>query len=57
MRLGRKLNMKTKREHRNTHAKVAQGGQLECRFAEPIRFAVVIRVHTKNKQQHIQHEP
>ncbi len=48
MLLGSKLNMKTKREPRITNAKVARCRLIECRFAKTTRFAVVVRVHTKN---------
>ena len=49
MLLGSNLNMKTKREHRNTNAKVAQHRLIECRFPKPTHFAVVVRVHTKTR--------
>jgi uncharacterized surface protein with fasciclin (FAS1) repeats len=41
--------MKTKREHRKTNANVAPRRPIECRFAKPTRFAVVVQVHTKTK--------
>ncbi len=49
MLLGSNLNMKTKREHRNTNANVAQHRLIECRFAKRTHFAVVVRVHTKTR--------
>lgn len=49
MLLGSNLNMKTKREHRNTNANVAQRRLIECRFVKLARFAVVIRVHPKTR--------
>jgi hypothetical protein len=58
MLLGSKLNMKTKREHRKSNANVAQRRHIDCRFARPNRFAVVIRVYTKtkNNKSHKNHE-
>ena len=43
------VNMKTKREHRNANANVAQRRLIECRFAKQTHFAVVVRVHPKTK--------
>jgi hypothetical protein len=49
MLLGSNLNMKTKREHRNTNANVAQRRLIERRFAKRTHFAVVVRVHLKTR--------
>ena len=52
MLLGSKLNMKTKREHRKTNANVARRRLIECRFAKPTLFVVVLQVHAKTKTHH-----
>ncbi len=44
-----KLNMKTQREYRIANAKSARRQTVECRFAPPVRFAVVVRVHNNEK--------
>ena len=57
MLLGSKLNMKTKREHRNTNAKVVPSWLMQCRFAKPTRFAVAFRVHIQTTKHHNSSEP
>ncbi len=52
MLLGSNLNMKTKREHRNTNANVAQRRLIECRFAKRTPISPSKTIQT-NENHHL----